>query len=81
MTAVTAGALGFLGALLGTLGGYIAMIGWLRSTSLNGGIAALGNIPVADLLLLLVGMPAFAAIVGWLLAGRQPEAMAHQAIE
>jgi hypothetical protein len=81
MTAVTAGALGFLGALLGTLGGYIAMIGWLRSNSLNGGIAALGNIPVADLLLLLVGMPAFAAIVGWLLAGRQPEAMAHQAIE
>jgi putative ABC transport system permease protein len=81
LTAVTAGALGFLGALLGVVGGYIAMIGWLRSNSLNGGIAALGNIPVADLLFLLFAMPAFAAAVGWLFAGREPAAMAHQAIE
>ena len=81
LTAVTAGALGFLGALLGTVGGYIGMIGWLRSNSLNGGIAALGNVPVSDLLLVLLGMPAFAAIVGWLFAGREPTAMAHQAIE
>jgi putative ABC transport system permease protein len=81
LTAVTAGALGFLGALLGVVGGYIGMIGWLRSNSLNGGIAALGNIPVADLLFILLGMPAFAAIVGWLFAGREPAAMAHQAIE
>jgi putative ABC transport system permease protein len=81
LTAVTAGALGFLGALLGVVGGYIAMIGWLRSNSLNGGIAALGNIPIADLLLILIGMPAFAAVVGWLFAGREPAAMAHQAIE
>ena len=81
LTAVTAGALGFLGALLGVVGGYVGMIGWLRSNSLNGGIAALGNIPVSDLLLLLLAMPAFAAIVGWLFAGRDPTAMAHQAIE
>jgi putative ABC transport system permease protein len=81
LTAVTAGALGFLGALLGTVGGYIGMIGWLRGNSLNGGIAALGNIPVSDLLLILFGMPALAAIVGWLFAGREPPAMAHQAIE
>jgi putative ABC transport system permease protein len=81
LTAVTAGALGFLGALLGTLGGYLGMIGWLRSNSLNGGISALGNIPVGDLLLILFGMPAFAAIVGWLFAGREPAVMAHQPIE
>jgi putative ABC transport system permease protein len=81
LTAVTAGALGFLGALLGVVGGYIGMIGWLRSNSLNGGIGALGNVPVADLLLILFGMPAFAAVVGWLFAGREPSAMAHQAIE
>jgi putative ABC transport system permease protein len=81
LTAVTAGALGFLGALLGVVGGYIGMIGWLRSNSLNGGIAALGNIPVADLLFLLLGMPAFAAAVGWLFAGREPATMARQAIE
>src|ERR1700689_836091 len=81
LTAVTAGALGFLGALLGTVGGYIGMIGWLRGNPLNGGIAALGNIPGSDLLLILFGMPALAAIVGWLFAGREPSAMAHQAIE
>jgi putative ABC transport system permease protein len=81
LTAVTAGGLGFLGALLGVVGGYIGMIGWLRSNSLNGGIAALGNVPVADLLILLLAMPAFAAIVGWLFAGREPAAIAHQAIE
>ena len=81
LTAVTAGALGFLGALLGVIGGYVGMVGWLRSNSLNGGIASLGNVPVADLLLILLGMPAFAAVVGWLFAGREPAAMAHQAIE
>jgi putative ABC transport system permease protein len=81
LTAVTAGALGFIGALLGVVGGYIAMLGWLRSNSLNGGIASLGNIPVAELLFLLLAMPAFAAGVGWVFAGRQPAAMAHQAIE
>jgi putative ABC transport system permease protein len=72
LTAVTAGALGFLGALLGVVGGYIAMIGWLRTNSLNGGIAALGNVPVGQILLILLGMPAFAAVVGWLLGGREP---------
>jgi len=81
LTGVTAASLGLLGALLGTVGGYIAMLGWLRSNSLNGGIAALGNVPLAGLALLVVGMPAFAGIVGWLLAGREPTAMAQPAIE
>ncbi|MGH8981516.1 MAG: hypothetical protein ACRDWE_10955 [Acidimicrobiales bacterium] len=81
LTAVTAGGLGFIGAFLGVAGGYIGMIGWIRGNALNGGIAALGNVPVGDLLLLLLGMPAFAAIVGWLFAGREPPTMAHAAIE
>ena len=81
VTAVTAGTLGFIGALLGVVGGYIGMIGWLRSNSLNGGIAALGNVPIADLVLLLLGMPLFAAIVGWLMAGREPSGLAWQPME
>jgi putative ABC transport system permease protein len=81
LSAATAGALGFLGALLGTVGGYVALIGWLRGNSLNGGISSLGNVPVADLLFILLAMPAFAAIVAWLFAGSEPSAMAHQSIE
>ncbi len=81
LSAVTAGALGFLGALLGTVGGYVALIGWLRGNSLNGGIASLGNVPVGDLLIILLGMPAFAALVSWIFAGREPTGMAQQPIE
>jgi putative ABC transport system permease protein len=81
LTAVTAEALDLLGALIGVAGGYVAMISWLRSNSLNGGVAALGNVPVADLLLILLGMPAFAAIIGWLLAGREPTGLAWQPME
>jgi putative ABC transport system permease protein len=81
LTAVTAGALGFLGALLGTVAGYIGLIGWLRSNSLNGGISALGNVPVKNLLVILVGMPLVATIAGWLLAGRQPPTVARQPME
>jgi putative ABC transport system permease protein len=81
LTAVTAGALGFLGALLGTVGGYIALIGWLRSNSLNGGISSLANIPITNLLVILVGMPLVATIFGWLLAGRQPSGVARQPMD
>jgi len=81
LTAVTAGALGFLGALLGVVGGYVAMIGWLRSNSLNGGISALASVPIGDLMLILFGMPAIAAVVGWLLASREPAVLGRQPIE
>lgn len=81
LAAATAGALGFLGALLGTVGGYVALIGWLRGNSLNGGIAALGNVPVANLILMLFGMPAFAALVAWFAAGREPAGLGRQPFE
>jgi putative ABC transport system permease protein len=81
LTAATAGALGLLGALLGTLAGYVGVIGWIRSNSLNGGIAALGNVPVGNLLVILIGMPLVAAAIAWLLSGREPGAMGRQPIE
>ena len=81
LTAATAGGLGLAGALLGTVTGYVGVIGWLRGNSLNGGIAALGNVPVANLLAILIGMPLLATIGGWLLAGREPQAIGHQPIE
>ena len=81
LTAVTAGALGLLGAVLGTAAGYIGVIGYIRSSAQNGGIAALGAVPVNNLLLILVGMPLVAAVVGWLSAGREPSSIARQPME
>ena len=80
-SAVTAGALGFLGAVLGVVGAYIALAGWLQNNSLNGGLSGLGNVPIKNLLVILVGMPLVAAIAGWLLAGREPSGVAHQPME
>lgn len=81
LTAATAGAMALLGAVLGTFGAYIGVISFIRSNSLNGGIAALGDVPVRNLLVVLIGMPLVAVIIGWLLAGREPAAIGHQPIE
>jgi putative ABC transport system permease protein len=79
ITAATAGALGLLGALLGTLAGYVGIIAWIRSDTADGGISALrSGIPVVDLLVILVGMPVAAAVGGWLLSGREPPAIARR---
>jgi putative ABC transport system permease protein len=81
ITAATAAALGLLGAILGTLAGYIGVISWLRAHSLHGGLSSLGNVPAANLLTIMLGLPLLAAAVGWLFAGRQPAAMSRQPIE
>jgi putative ABC transport system permease protein len=79
ITAATAGALGLTGAVLGAVAGYVGVSGWYRTNSFNGGITALiTTIPVQNLLFILVGMPLIAAAAGWLLAGREPPAIAHQ---
>jgi putative ABC transport system permease protein len=38
-------------------------------------------VPTTSLLLILVGMPLAAAAAGWLLAGREPAALARQPME
>ena len=81
ITAATAGALALLGAVLGTVAGYVAAAAWFRGSALNGGLSALANAPTVNLLIILVGMPVFAAAAGWLLAGRQPPSMAQQPID
>ena len=45
------------------------------------GLSSLTSIPVANLLIILLGMPLFAAVMGWLLAGREPLGMARQPTE
>jgi putative ABC transport system permease protein len=77
LTAATAGALALLGAVLGTAGAAIAGLAWAHSSVST----TFGNVPVLDYLLILVGMPLAAIIGGWLLAGREPGAIARQPLE
>jgi len=82
LTATTAGALGFTGAVLGIVGGYVGTAGWFRTNSLNGGLSAIfTTVPVTNLLIILVGMPLLAAVGGWIFAGRQPRDLGHQPLE
>ena len=80
LTAVTAGALGLAGAVLGTVAAYTAAIGYSWDNKLDG-LSELKSVPITSLLLILVGMPLAAAVAGWLLAGREPAAIAHQPME
>jgi len=75
--ALTAGALAPLGAVLGTAAGYVVAIGWFRSSRPNGGVSALASTPTMTLVLVMVGMPLIAPVAGWLLAGREPSAIAQ----
>jgi putative ABC transport system permease protein len=80
LTGVTAGALALIGAVVGTAAGYIALIAFSRTNSLDG-LSSLSSVPVANLLIILIAMPVGATVGGWLLAGREPAAFAHQPIE
>jgi putative ABC transport system permease protein len=82
LTAVTAGGLAFLGALLGTLAAYVGLTGWFRSNSLEGGLSDLyGHLPWSNLFLIVIAMPVVATLVGWVLAGRDPTGIATRPIE
>jgi putative ABC transport system permease protein len=80
LTAATAGALALAGAVLGTVAGYLACIGYARGSTLDG-LSSLTNVPVRNLLIILAGLPLAAAAAAWLLAGREPPAIAHQPVE
>jgi putative ABC transport system permease protein len=80
LTAATAGGLALLGAVLGTVAAYVAAIAYSWDNKLDG-LSSLTSVPVTNLLIILVGMPLVAAVAGWLLAGREPPAIAHQPIE
>ena len=78
ITAATAGALGFLGALVGTVAAYVAAIAYSRGNANDGLSSLINSVPARDLLIILVGMPLIAVVVGWLLSGRQPSAISLQ---
>jgi putative ABC transport system permease protein len=76
LTAVTAGALGLLGALTGTAIACLAAISWFRQAAMIASTA-----PAAELAAILAGLPLSAATGGWLFAGRQPDVIARQPLE
>jgi putative ABC transport system permease protein len=76
ITAATAGALAGLGVVLGTAGAYLVLVG-----AYLGNLEDLTRVPVLHLSITMLGMPAVATLAGWLLAGREPHAIARPVLE
>jgi putative ABC transport system permease protein len=76
ITSATAGTLALIGGVLGVAGAYLALIAWNRSK-----LTALGNVPYADLAVILIGLPIIATAGSWLVAGRQPAALGVRQID
>ena len=76
LTATTAGVLALLGALTGAAGAYLALAAAHRSD-----LATLGHVPVLYLTITIFGVPAAAALAGWIVAGRQPPVIARRVLE
>ena len=76
MTASTAGALALLGAILGVGGAYVVL-----AAIYHDDLGYLSDVPILHLALALVGVPVAAAAAGWLVAGREPSAIARPVIE
>jgi len=61
---------------------YVGLAGWFRSNALEGGLSdIIDHIPGDNLFLIVIAMPGIASLVGWLLAGRQPEGIASRPAE
>ena len=63
-------------ALLGVAGVYVAL-----AATYHDDLGYLGRVPVLPLVLIVVGVPLAAAGAGWLLAGREPPAIARPVID
>jgi putative ABC transport system permease protein len=82
LTAVTAGGLAFLGALLGTVAAYVGLFGWFRSNTLEGGVSdIIDHVPWDNLFFILIAMPVVAVLIGWVLAGREPAGIGARPLE
>ena len=76
VTGATAGSLALLGALLGTAGAYAALLAWHRSD-----LSPLTRIPVANLILIVIGLPVAAFTAGSVLTGREPAVISRRPLE
>jgi putative ABC transport system permease protein len=62
--------------VLGITAAYLALVG-----AYSNNLDRLGNVPVVDLAVTALGVPMLSAAAGWLLAGRQPPAIARAALD
>ena len=76
LTATTAGALALLGALLGVVGAYVVLLAIYHDD-----LGHLSSVPLSYLAVAVVGVPLAAIASGWLLAGREPPAIARSVVE
>jgi putative ABC transport system permease protein len=76
LTSSTAAALAVLGALLGIGFGYLVLVAAYRSD-----LAELWPLPLRELLILTIGLPIAAGVVGWLLAGAEPKSFSRQSLD
>jgi putative ABC transport system permease protein len=76
LTATTAGSLALLGALLGVAGAYVVLLATYYDD-----LGYLSSVPFHYLALAVIGVPLAAACAGWLIAGREPPAVARRVIE
>jgi putative ABC transport system permease protein len=82
LTAVTAGGLALLGAVLGTAAAYVGLFGWFRSNAQEGGVSDIINhVPWNNLFFIVIAMPLVATLIGWLLAGREPRGIGSRPME
>ena len=72
--------LALVGAVVGTVGAYIAMVGFSSNNNLDG-LSSLTSVPVTNLLLILVAMPLVATVVAWLAAWREPSGVSRQVVQ
>ena len=76
LTATTAGALGLLGAILGTVAAYLGF-----AAANFGNLARLLPVPLDHIVVIVIGVPAIAAAGGWLLAGADPTTLGRRRFE
>jgi putative ABC transport system permease protein len=76
LTATTAGALALLGAVVGVAGAYVLLLALYHDD-----VGYLRDVPILYLAVAVLGVPLAAIAAGWLLAGREPPAIARAAIE
>ena len=76
LTATTAGSLALLGAVLGTATAYLAL-----AASYSRDLGVLGRVSFLYPMITIIGVPAAAALAGWIFAGRKPPSVARQALD